>query len=74
MASIILREFVISFLIAVFGPRNPPEGRFETLEKLDEIASGKVLEKFTYVILKIVFWFVVAVMAAAILLRYVTHV
>lgn len=60
-----------AILIAVFGPRNPPEGRHETLEKLDEIASEKVLEKLTYVILKVVFWFVVIFMAAAILWRYV---
>ena len=63
-----------AILVAVFGQRNPPEGRQETLEKLDEMASEKTLEKITYSILKLIFWLVFIIMVVAILLRYLTRI
>jgi hypothetical protein len=66
--------FPFALLIAIFGPRKPPEGRHETLEKLEEMAGEKELEELTYTTLKIVFWFVLFVMAAAIVFRYATRI
>ena len=63
-----------AILIAVFGPRKRPKGRQETLAKLEEIADEKTLEHLTWAILKVVFWFIVAVMAVAILVRHITPI
>ncbi len=70
----IIVGITFALLIAVFGPRSPPEGRQETLEKLDEMAGGKALEELTYTVLKLIFWFVFAMMAVAILFRYATRI
>jgi hypothetical protein len=64
---------LFAILAAVFGLRNPPEGRHETLEKLEEIARAKEFEKLTFEVLKIAFWIFFLTLAVAIFLRYATH-
>ena len=70
----IIVGITFALLIAVLGLRKPPEGRHETLEKLDEMAGGKALEELTYTVLKLVFWFVFAIMAFAVFFRYTTRI
>jgi len=63
-----------ALLLAAFGQRTLPERRLKTLDKLDEMTSGKALEELTYAILKGSFWFVLAIMFIAILFRYATRI
>jgi hypothetical protein len=64
---------LFAILVAVFGLQNPPEGRHETLDKLEKIARAKEFEKLTFEVLKIAFWIFFLTLAVAIFLRYATH-
>lgn len=60
-----------AFLIAFFGPRKPPHGRRETIDKLEEIAREKELEQITYNTLHVFFWIVFIALVGAVIARYV---
>jgi hypothetical protein len=64
---------VVVLLFALFAPLKPPRGRHETLNQMEEIARQKELQKFTYVTLGIVFWVVLAILIAAITIRYISR-
>jgi hypothetical protein len=55
----------------LFGSRKPPHGRHETLDKLEEIAQERKLEKVTYVTLSAFFWVALLTLLVAIFIRYV---
>ena len=57
--------------VILFGSRKPPHGRHETLDKLEEIAQERKLEKITYVTLSAFFWVVLFTLLVAIFIRYV---
>jgi Ca2+/Na+ antiporter len=57
--------------ITLFGSRRPPHGRHETLDKLEEIAQGRKLEKVTYVTLSTFFWVVLFTLLVVVFIRYV---
>jgi len=59
-------------LIALFIPSRPPHGRIETLEKLVEMRRGRVIEQATYITLGVLFWLILIIFIAAILIRYLT--
>ena len=50
--------------------RRGPRGRHETLDMLERMEEDKARKRATYLSLRVMFWFLLAVLAAAILLRY----
>ncbi|MFO7559327.1 MAG: hypothetical protein R6X10_10895 [Desulfobacterales bacterium] len=60
-----------SSIVALFLPRRPPHGRHETLQKLEEMAKEKEMEKATYITLSMLFWMIIACLVAAVVLRYI---
>ncbi|MFZ7127616.1 MAG: hypothetical protein ACOWWM_15780 [Desulfobacterales bacterium] len=64
---------VFLLLVLAFVPQRPPEGRHETLDKLEEIAREKQLEEVTYVTLGTVFWALLIILLLAVTARYLTQ-
>lgn len=62
---------LFAIFVTLFGSRKPPHGRHETLDKLEEIAQERKLEKVTYVTLSAFFWVVLFTLLVAIFIRYV---
>jgi hypothetical protein len=62
---------IVTIFISLFGSGKPPYGRHETLDKLEEIAQERRLEKATYVTLSTFFWTVLFTLLAAIFMRYI---
>jgi Ca2+/Na+ antiporter len=62
---------LVALLFALFAPLKAPRGRHETLAQLQAIARQKEVQKATYVTLGIVFWVVLVILVAAIVIRYV---
>ena len=62
---------IFAIFITQFRLRKPPHGRHETLDKLEEIAQGRRLEKATYVTLSAFFWVVLFTLLVVIFIRYV---
>jgi hypothetical protein len=62
---------LFAIFITLFGTRKPPHGRHETLDKLEEIAQERKLEKVAYVTLSAFFWVVLLTLLVAIFIRYV---
>ncbi|MGD8523109.1 MAG: hypothetical protein PVF56_18320 [Desulfobacterales bacterium] len=60
-----------AIFITLFGTRKPPHGRHETLDKQEEIAQERKLEKVTYVTLSAFFWVVLLTLLVVIFIRYV---
>jgi len=65
---------IITFLVSLVAPRRPPSGRRETLEKLEQIAREKELEKITYITLGVFFWVVFFILILVIIARYASHI
>ncbi len=61
---------IITFLVSLVAPQRPPSGRQETLEKLEQIAREKELEKITYITLGVFFWVVFSILILVIVARY----
>jgi hypothetical protein len=62
---------LIVLLFGLSSPPKAPQSRHETIDRLEEIARRKEFETVTYITLGIVFWLVVAILIAAIVIRYV---
>lgn len=61
-----------SLIVAFFSPRRPPYGRRETLEKLEEMAQEKQMEKATYMTLGALFWTLIICLFIAVVLRHLS--
>jgi hypothetical protein len=57
-------------LIGLFIPNRPPHGRYETLEKLEQVKKSKELQQVTTMTLGVLFWVVFSILALAIVFRY----
>jgi Ca2+/Na+ antiporter len=64
---------LVVLLIALFAPFKAPRGRHETLDQLQAIARQKELQQVTYITLGIVFWVVLVILIAAIVIRYIAR-
>lgn len=64
---------LVVLLIALFAPFKAPRGRHETLDQLQAIAREKELQQVTYITLGIVFWVVLVILIAAIVIRYIAR-
>ena len=64
---------IFAIFVTQFGSRKPPHGRHESLDKLEEIAQERKLEKITYVTLSAFFWVVLLTLLVAIFIRYAIH-
>ncbi len=53
-----------------YTERSRPRGRHETLDMLERIEEDKRLKRAAYLSLGVLFWFLLAVLVTAILLRY----
>ncbi|MEJ2168148.1 MAG: hypothetical protein P8X90_21720 [Desulfobacterales bacterium] len=60
-------------LVALFAPFKAPRGRHETLDQLQAIARRKELQQVAYITLGIVFWVVLVILLAAIVIRYIAR-
>ncbi len=69
-ASFILSGLVLGLVFILVSLRPPPSGRYETLEKLEQMEKEKDLQKLTYSVLKIVMWFLIFIFTGAFLTRY----
>ena len=58
--------------VSLLAERRYPRNRHETIDMLDAIEEGRELEKMTFLSLNILFWAVLAVLLAAILLHFYT--
>jgi hypothetical protein len=67
----LIAGLLVLLLFALFAPFKKPRGRQETIDQLEEIARQKEVQKVTYVTLGIVFWVVLVILIAAIIIRYV---
>jgi hypothetical protein len=67
-------SLVVVLLFTLFAPLKPPQGRHETLDQLQEIAHQKKLERTTYITLGILFWVVLVLLLAAIIIRYILNI
>ena len=56
--------------VSLLAERRYPRNRHETIDMLDAIEEGRELEKMTFLSLNILFWAVLVVLLAAILLHY----
>ena len=57
-------------VVSFFAGRRYPTNRHETIDLLERTREGRKLEKATYLSLNILFWTVLIVLVAAIVLRY----
>jgi hypothetical protein len=67
-------SLVVVLLFTLFASLKPPQGRHETLDQLQEITHQKKLEKTTYITLGILFWVVLVLLLAAIIIRYILNI
>ena len=65
---------IVTFLVTLVAPRRPPSGRYETLEKLEQMAREKEFEKITYIALGVFFWVVFFILMMSIFTHYVRGV
>lgn len=64
---------LVVLLIALLAPFKAPRGRHETLDQLQAIARRKELQQVAYITLGIVFWVVLVILLAAIVIRYIAR-
>lgn len=72
--SFLLAGLVILLFLVIGSPRKAPRGRSETLDMLDRIEQDKELEAVAYITLGLFFWILFALLAAAVILRYIIGV
>jgi hypothetical protein len=61
---------IAAFLLTVLAERRTPKNRQETLEALARMEEKREMEQATYIALSMLFWFVLALLIAAIIIRY----
>jgi hypothetical protein len=66
----VLAGIIAVGLIGLFTPNRPPHGRYETLEKLEQVKKSKELQQVTTMTLGVLFWVVFSILALAIVFRY----
>jgi hypothetical protein len=59
-----------SYILYLRAPRKPPHSREETIETLDRIAESKQLEKLTYLTFDLLFWVLIILLLALIVIHY----
>jgi hypothetical protein len=69
----LIAGLAVILLFALFAPSKAPRGRHETIDQLQRIARQKEIQKVTYLTLGIVFWVVLAILIAAIAIRYIVQ-
>jgi MFS family permease len=67
----ILVGLVGAIVISFVAQRRYPRGRHETIDLLESIEEGRELEQMTFLSLNILFWIVLFMLLAAVLLRYI---
>lgn len=66
--------FIFSVILSISSHHRKPRTREETLKEIEDARKGEALEELTYVTLNLFFWFLLAALATAIVIRYVTRV
>ncbi|MFO8083884.1 MAG: hypothetical protein R6U27_06145 [Desulfobacterales bacterium] len=69
-SSYILSGLFFGFIFTLISMRRPPSGRYETLEKLEQMEQEKDLQKLTYTVLKVMMWFLLFILMAAVITLY----
>ena len=67
----VLVGLVGAMVISLVAQRRYPRNRHETIDLLERIEESRELEKMTFLSLNILFWVVLFMLVAAIVLRYV---
>jgi hypothetical protein len=65
--------FVFSLILSISAHDRKTRTREETLEEIEGTRKEEALEELTYVTLNLFFWFLLAALAAAIVIRYLTR-
>jgi hypothetical protein len=66
----LLVGIIFVLILAVSAPRLPPRGRHDTIDMLERIEREKKLDQFTYIYLGAVFWILLILLTAAIVIHY----
>jgi Ca2+/Na+ antiporter len=67
----LIAGLLVLLLFALSAPFKAPRGRQDTIDQLQEIARQKEVQKATYVTLGIVFWVILVILIAVIVIRYI---
>jgi len=63
---------IFALILAAAIPQRPPRGRRETLDMLDQMEKERELKEVTLITLSVFFWILLAVLIAALIIRYMT--
>lgn len=64
---------IMAVFAGVLQLRRPPQGRQETLDKLEQVARAKEMQEATYITLRALFWVVFILFLAGIIIRYIVR-
>jgi len=66
--------FIFSLILSLSAHDRKPRTREDTLKEIEDARKEEALQELTYVTLNLFFWFLLAALAVAIVIRYVTRV